>query len=106
MDYGSQKSYIIKHVSRDLCHDCESLYELEHDVHTYIGQETKHFKLMSTGIKVGNRIVFVPLLVDDKMNISYEVPDMNQIIEKLKLENIRLANEVFSIKAEIMNLLK
>ena len=34
VDCGSQRSYIMKHVSRDLCHDYESLYELEHDVHT------------------------------------------------------------------------
>ena len=50
---------------------------------------------MSTGIKVGNRLVFMPLLVDDKMNISYEMPVMNQIIEKLKLEIKKLADEIF-----------
>ena len=95
----------MKHVSKDLCHDYESLYELEHDVHSYIGQETKHLKQISTSINVGNRLVSVPLMVDDKMNISYEVPGMNQIIEKLKLESIRLVDEVF-MKAEVINLLK
>ena len=97
VDCGSQGSYIVKHVSKDLCQEYESLYELEHDVHTYItyiGQETKHFKQMSTGIKVGNRLVIVPLLVDDEMNI-YEVPGMNQIIDKLKSENKILADETF-----------
>ena len=94
VDCGSQRSYVVKHVSKELCQEYESLYELEHDLHTYIGQETKHFKQMSTGIKVGNRLVFVPLLVDHEMNI-YEVPGMNQIIDKLKSENKSLADETF-----------
>ena len=60
VDCGSQRSYIVKHVSKDMCSEYESLYELEHEVHTYIGQETKQFKQMSFGIKIGNRLALLP----------------------------------------------
>ena len=95
VDCGSQRSYITKEVSKDLCYSYDELYELEQDVCTYIGQETKNFKQMSTGIRVNDRLVFVPLLVDDKMKISYDVPGMNIIVNKLKSQNVKLADESY-----------
>ena len=70
MDCGSQRSCITKKVSKDLCPSCNDLYELQHDIHTYIREETKTFKQMSTGVRIGKSLVFVPLLVDSTMDIT------------------------------------
>ena len=42
-----------------------------------IGQDTRSFKQMSTGIRINNRLIFIPLLVDGTLNITFEVPWMN-----------------------------
>ena len=95
VDCGSQRSYITKEVAQNLCPDYNDLFEVEHDIHTYIGQETKSFRQMSTGIKVGQRLIFVPLLVDSKLNISFEAPGINEVLDKFKGESIILADEAF-----------
>ena len=95
IDTGSQRSYISEYAAKDLCQDINRLYELECEVCTYIGQETKEFKQMSTGIKLGNSLVFVPLLVDNSLNISFEVPGMNEVISKFTANNIKLMDDTF-----------
>ena len=72
------------------------MYALECDVCTYIGQETKGFKQMSTGVRINNRLVFIPLLVDSTLNITLEFPGMNEIINKFKQNNIELLDEAFN----------
>ena len=66
------------------------LYALECDVCTYIGQDTESFKQMSTGIRINNRFIFILLLVDSTLNITFEVPGMNEIINKFRQNNIAL----------------
>ena len=95
IDTGSQRSYISETVAKDLCHNIKDLYALECDVCTYIGQETKGFKQMSTGIKIGNRLIFVPLLVDSALDITFEVPGMSAVISKFRDNNIKLMDESF-----------
>ncbi|XP_068228118.1 uncharacterized protein [Palaemon carinicauda] len=94
-DTGSQRSYISESAAKDLCQDVEALYALECDISTYIGRETKGFKQMSTGININNNLLFIPLLVDKSLNINFEVPGMNQIINKFKENNIALLDETF-----------
>ena len=95
VDCGSQRSYLVKKASIDLCSSYEALYNIEHDVHTYIGQETKGFKQMSTGVKIGNKLFFIPLLVDEHMDIRYELPGMNLVVDKLKAQKVPFADESF-----------
>ena len=95
IDCGSQRSYIAETAAKDLCNNIDLLHSLECEVHTYIGEENKKFKQMSSGIKINNRLVFVPLLVDSTLNISYEIPGMNQIIKRFKQHNIPLLDEAF-----------
>ena len=95
IDTGSQRSYISETVAKDLCQDINKLYALDCEICTYIGQETKEFKQMSTGIKIGNRLVFVPLLVDDTLDITFEVPGMNAVLSNFKDNNIKLMDETF-----------
>ena len=71
IDTGSQRSYISEEAAKDLCQDVSGLYALECEVCTYIGQETKSFKQMSTGIRINNKLVFIPLLVDSTLNIAF-----------------------------------
>ena len=72
------------------------LHALDCDIRTYIGHESKGFKQMSTGIILGNRIVFVPLLVNGTFDIVFEVTGMNEVISKFKQNNISLLDETFS----------
>ena len=88
IDTGSQRSYISEKAAKDLCQDVSGLYVLECDVCTYIGQDTRSFKQMSTGIRINNRLIFIPLLVDSTLNITFEVPRMNEIINKFRQNNI------------------
>ena len=104
IDFGSQRSYIAGTAAKDLCDDINSLHSLECEVHTYIGEENKEFKQMSSGIKINNRLVFVPLLVDKTLNISYEIPGMNQIIRKFKQNNIPLLDEAFLTDSDYENI--
>ena len=95
IDTGSQRSYVSEKAAKDLCQDVSGLYALECDVCTYIGQDTKGFKQMSTGIRINNRLIFIPLLVDSTLNITFEVPGMNEIINKFKQNNIALFDDTF-----------
>ena len=95
VDTGSQRSYISESVAQDLCPNVSELFSLECDVSTYIGEETKVFKQMSTGIKLHDRIAFVPLLVDKTLDIKFYVPGMNAVINKFKLNNMKLLDDYF-----------
>ena len=95
IDSGSQRSYISESAAKDLCQDVNDLYELEQNIHAYIGEENKSFKQMSTGIKLEDRLVFVPLLVDKTFDVKFEVPGMNAVISKFKKYNIKLLDEQF-----------
>ena len=95
IDTGSQRSYISETAARDLCEDVNELYPIDCEVCTYIGQETKGFKQMSTGIKLGNRLVFVPLLVDNTLDITFEVPGIKAVISNFVANNIKLMDESF-----------
>ena len=48
----------------------------------YTGKQSKMLKQMSTGIKLEDRLVFVPLFVDENMNINYEIPWRNTVNKK------------------------
>ena len=72
IDCGSQRSFISKEAAQDLCPNYDELYPFEREVHTYIGKQSKMFKQMSKGIKLKDRLVFVPLLVDGNMSINYK----------------------------------
>ena len=95
IDFGSQRSYITESAAKDLCPDVNDLYALKQDVNAYIGEETRDFKQMSTGIKLHDGLVFVPLLVDKNMDVRFEVPGMNAVIEKFKRNNIKLLDNHF-----------
>ena len=95
IDCGSQRSYISEAAARDLCEDVNKLFELQCEVSTYIGQGTKEFKQMSTGIEINNMYIFVPLLVDRTLNIQFEVPGLNQTVTKLKRSGFALLDETF-----------
>ena len=58
------------------------------------------FKQMSTGIKLKDRLVFVPLLVDENMNINYKIPEMNTVINKLKSQNVSLVDSSFYLNKD------
>ena len=93
VDTGSQRSYISEEAAKDLCPDVNKLFQLECDVSTYIGQETKGFKQMSTGIRLDNKLVFIPLLVDNTWNIAFEVPGMNDIVSNFRKRNFAFLDE-------------
>ena len=84
IDCGGQRSFISKETAQDLCLHYDELYSFEQEVHIYIGKQSKMFKQMSTGIKLKDGLIFVPLLVDENMNINYKIPGMNTVINKLK----------------------
>ena len=96
LDTGGQRSYISEKAANDLCQDVSGLYALECDVCTYIGQDTRSFKRISTGIRINNRLIFIPLLVDSTLNITFEVPGMNEIINKFRQNNIASLDEAFN----------
>ncbi|XP_050687354.1 uncharacterized protein LOC126980939 [Eriocheir sinensis] len=100
IDTGSQRSYISETAAKDLCQDVSGLHALECEVGTYLGQETREFKQMSTGIKLEKRLVFVPLLVDRTLNITFEVPGMNEVINIFKNKNIGLLDETFYLSPQ------
>ena len=95
IDTGSQRSYISEAAAQDLCPDVNKLFSLDCDVCTYIGEETKVFKQMDTGIKLQDRFAFVPLLVDKTSDIKFYVPGMNAVISNFKQNNMRLLDEHF-----------
>ena len=95
IDCCSQRSYISELAAKDLCEDVNKLYEMECEVSTCIGQKDKEFKQMSTGVEINGMFVFVPLLVDKSLNISFEVPGLNMTINKLKRNNIGLLDQSF-----------
>ena len=95
VDTGSQRSYISKLAAEDLCSSYDNLAGLEQEVHTYIGEETKSFKQMSTGVRIGNRLIFVPLLVDETLDISFEMHGMSQVVRNLRRNKILLADNTF-----------
>ena len=51
---------------------------------------------MSTGIRMNNRLIFIPLLVDSTLNVTFKVPGMNEIINKFRQNNIALLDETFN----------
>ena len=59
---------------------------------------------MSIGIKLKDRLVFVPLLVDENMNINDKIPGMNAVINKLKSQNISLVDSSFYLNKDQENI--
>ena len=95
IDTGSQRSYLSEHAAKDLCHDVDELYALEMDVSTYIGEGTRQFKQMSTGVRINGQLNFVPLLIDRTLDIEYEAPGLTHVVNKFKRNNIQLLDEAF-----------
>ena len=104
IDCGSQRSFILKKAAQDLCPNYDELYPFEQGIHTYIGKQSKMFKQMSTGIKLKDRLVFVPLLVDENMNINYKIPGMNTVINKLISQNVSLVDSSFYLNKDHENI--
>ena len=50
---------------------------------------------MSTGIYINGMFVYVPLLIDAKLNIGFEVPGLNLVINKLKRNKIKFLDHAF-----------
>ena len=90
--------------SQDLCPNYDELYPFEQEVHTYIGKQSKMFKQMSTGINLNDRLVFVPLLVDENMNINYKIHGMNTAINELKSQNVSLVDSSFYLNKDHENI--
>ena len=97
VDTGSQRSYLSESIAKHLCHDIKQAFVLDCDVSTYLSQDTKEFKQMSTGIKIGKTFVSVPLLIDSTFDITYDVPGMSAVVSKFKENNIRLLDEAFNL---------
>ena len=95
IDSGSQRSYISEHSAKDLCCNINDMFNMECEVGTYIGQDIVPFKQMSTGIYVNGMFVHVPLLIDAKLDIGFEVPGLNLVINKLKRHNIKFLDHSF-----------
>ena len=51
---------------------------------------------MSNGIRINNELIFIPLLVDNTLNITFKVPGKNEIINKFRQNNIELLDETFN----------
>ena len=64
-------------MAENLFYDYSKLSEVDQEVHTYIGSVNKTFKQMAATISFGHKLVTVPFLVDDDLNISFEIPSMN-----------------------------
>ena len=103
IDCDSQRSFITKEAAQDLCPNYNELYSFE-QVHTYIGKQSKMLKQMSTGIKLKDRLVFVPLLVDENMNMNYKIPGMNTVINKLKSQKVSLIDSSFYLNKDHENI--
>lgn len=100
IDCGSQRSFITKEAALALSPNYNELFSSEHEIHSYLGRQVKKFKQMSTGVKLKNRMFFVPLLVDESMNINYTMHGMKDVINKLKLQGVNLLDESFYLNKE------
>ena len=96
IDCGSQRSYLSESFAKLLRPDVNNLYKLECNIDTYLGQNTKEFKQMSTGIKIGQKLVHVPLLIDSTFKVTYEVPGLSAVINKFKQHNVKLLDDTFN----------
>ena len=50
---------------------------------------------MSTGIEIDDKYIFAPLLVDRTLNIQFEVPGLNQTVNKLKWNGYAPLHQTF-----------
>lgn len=89
---GSQRSYLSESFAKLIRPDISNIYKLNCDVNTYMGQDTKEFGQMSTGIKIGQKLVFVPLLIDRTFKLTYNVPGLSAVINRFKENNMVTEN--------------
>ena len=94
IDTGSQRSYISARAASKLCYDIDRFYELDYEIHTYIGNGSKRLKQFLLGVKIEGTVINMPVLVDDSLKLQYEVPGMNEAVQNLKY-NFMLADESF-----------
>ena len=94
IDTGSQRSYISARAASKLCHDMDRFYELDYEIHTYIGNGSKRLKQFLLGVNIEGTVINMPVLVDDSLKLQYEVPGMNDAVQNLKY-NFMLADESF-----------
>ena len=94
LDTASQRSYVSGEVASYLC-DVGSLDEVKYEINTFIGTKSKTFKecIMALNIDIQPEIK-VPILVDDHMDLSFNIPGMNHAIRNLS-RNSRLADIEF-----------
>ena len=94
-DMGSQRSYISKSVAENIFYDYCKLSKVDQEVHTYIGSVNKTFKQLAATISFGHKLVSIPFLVDDDLNISFEIPSMHIVIDKMRKAGLPLADKSF-----------
>ncbi len=99
LDTGSQRSYASADVVKNLC-NVEDFFTLECDIKTYNGLESKTFKQIALGVEVdpNKRIIPVPILIDENLDIEIEIPGMNYVVNAFEKSKFRLLDSFYNSK--------
>ena len=104
IDTGSQRTYVSGNVLRKLEFPSD-LKVTRYRVNTFLEQGVKHFAEVSLnfGFLDGSGDLLVPVLVDEKFNMSFEVPSLSLAAQNLKLDH-KLADSSFDECSDLVNL--
>ena len=94
IDWGSQRSYISAKAAKVLENYLDRLSHLQYNIQTSIGSCKKDLQQFLLGFEIEGKIINMPDLVDKNLELSYEVPGMNDAVENLK-KRFELAAESY-----------
>ena len=104
LDTGSMRSYIGPDVIADLCDDNARLSSVDYEIKTFIGSQRKSFKQLSLGINIPDLyLIHMPMLVDDSLNLTFEVTEMNSVLKNILRHNYVLADTSYDLNFESNN---
>ena len=92
MDSGSQRSYFSKEVLKKLNYNKPSLPCVSYEVKTFVSSKVKELNEVMLDINLNNnRILPLPVLIDDNLNIEFTINDFRFALQNFKKLGINLA---------------
>ena len=92
LDSGSQRTYFSEKVLNHLKINKDRLTDVPYEVRTYLSSEIKSLKEIVVNVGIGNgEMLPLPVLIDNKFNLKFEIADFQKALYNFKNMNIPLA---------------
>lgn len=100
IDSGSQRSYFSDSVFNAICSDSNLLTPTEFEIKTFIGSERRELCETMLEISLSSNKINMPVLIDKKMNLKFEVSDIDVALKNIVQNGFNLADSSLSVNCD------